>query len=136
MADKKMKKGFTLIEIVIVLAIAALIMVVVFLAVQGAQRAQRDNFRKDVVNRAAAAVQAYKGNNNGNNPTAPANIANYVPNSSSQGITIAFPAGNAAQTCPASASGSQNAWLTTAGGVVAVNVCLESSTAAYSRNSQ
>ena len=52
---KLSNKGFTLIEIVIVLAIAALIMVIVFLAVQGAQRSQRDtatknNATKNIVN--------------------------------------------------------------------------------------
>lgn len=83
----KMKKGFTLIEIVIVLAIAALIMVVVFLAVQGAQRGQRDQFRKDTANRVLAAVQSYKGNNSGAAPTAPADIRSYIGASASNTVT-------------------------------------------------
>lgn len=66
----QLKRGFTLIEIVIVLAIAALIMVTVFLAVQGAQRNQRDQVRKDVVNRAKAQLEQAKGNLNGAYPTA------------------------------------------------------------------
>ncbi|MEI7818960.1 MAG: type II secretion system protein, partial [bacterium] len=61
MEQSKLKKGFTLIEIVIVLAIAALIMVVVFVAVQGAQRSQRDQARKDIAGRTLAAVQSYRG---------------------------------------------------------------------------
>ncbi len=65
----KLKRGFTLIEIVIVLAIAALIMVVVFLAVQGAQRGQRDQQRKDLAARALSKFEEYKGNNNGSVPT-------------------------------------------------------------------
>lgn len=65
MPNKTNKKGFTLIEIVIVLAIAALIMVVVFLAVQGAQRGQRDQARKDTTNRVLSQVQSWSGNNGG-----------------------------------------------------------------------
>jgi|GEM_PF-6758730 len=72
----KNRKGFTLIEIVIVLAIAALIMVVVFIAVQGAQRGQRDQSRKDLANRAVAKTQEYRGNNNGTAPLA-AQLAAY-----------------------------------------------------------
>lgn len=74
----KVKKGFTLIEIVIVLAIAALIMVIVFIAVQGAQRSQRNTARKDVANRFKAAMVTARGNNNGN-AVNDATLANYVP---------------------------------------------------------
>ncbi len=59
------KKGFTLIEVVIVLAIAALIMVIVFLAVAGAQRARRDTVTKDAAARVIAAMEQYAGNNSG-----------------------------------------------------------------------
>lgn len=64
-AKKVLKKGFTLIEVVIVLAIAALIMVVVFLAVTGAQRAQRDQARKDYANAGLAKISEFRGNNGG-----------------------------------------------------------------------
>ncbi len=60
---KRKSKGFTLIEIVLVLAIAGLILVIVFLAVTGAQKAQRDNARKDYVNRLAAEVVEQYGDN-------------------------------------------------------------------------
>jgi prepilin-type N-terminal cleavage/methylation domain-containing protein len=63
------RKGFTLIEIVIVLAIAALIMVIVFLAVQGAQRSRRDTQTKNDVNRIIALAENYASANNGNYPT-------------------------------------------------------------------
>src|SRR5690242_10073014 len=66
----KKREGFTLIEIMIVLAIAGLIMVIVFLAVQGAQRSQRDRARQDMVNRAIASLNTYAGNNNGSFPSA------------------------------------------------------------------
>ncbi len=62
---KKQKKGFTLIEVVIVLAIAALILVIVFLAVQGAQKSQRDNASKQGASRAIAAAQNYLSDNGG-----------------------------------------------------------------------
>lgn len=60
---RKDKKGFTLIEVVIVLAIAALILVIVFLAVAGAQRSQRDNAAKAGASRAVAAAQNYLSDN-------------------------------------------------------------------------
>lgn len=75
------KKGFTLIEVVIVLAIAALIMVIVFLAVQGAQRAQRDNNLKSLAGRTLAAAEQYSSNNSNNYPTnatTPANFVTYI----------------------------------------------------------
>ncbi len=67
MLKKLMKenKGFTLIEIVLVLAIAGLILVVVFLAVGGAQRARRDTQRKEDVAKVVAQIESYAGNNNG-----------------------------------------------------------------------
>ena len=61
---RKDKKGFTLIEVVIVLAIAALILVIVFLAVQGAQKSQRDNANKQMAGRAIAAAQNFLSDNN------------------------------------------------------------------------
>ncbi len=56
-------KGFTLIEIVLVLAIAGLLLVVVFLAVAGAQKARRDNQRKNDLAQFVAAVGNYAANN-------------------------------------------------------------------------
>ncbi len=55
------KKGFTLIEIVIVLAIAALILAIVFLAVGGAQRSQRDQASKDAAGKVVAAFSSFLG---------------------------------------------------------------------------
>ncbi len=59
------KRGFTLIEIVLVLAIAALIMLIVFLAVGGAQRTRRDAARKNNAGRILSAMESYASNNNG-----------------------------------------------------------------------
>lgn len=64
------RKGFTLIEIVIVLAIAALIMVIVFVAVQGANRARRDTSRKNDANTVLAQAEQWASNNNGDYPAA------------------------------------------------------------------
>jgi prepilin-type N-terminal cleavage/methylation domain-containing protein len=64
------KSGFTLIEIVIVLAIAALIMVIVFVAVQGAQRSRRDTTARNAASQTLAAMEQYASNNSGAYPTA------------------------------------------------------------------
>jgi prepilin-type N-terminal cleavage/methylation domain-containing protein len=61
----KKEKGFTLIEIVLVLAIAGLLLVIVFLAVSGAQRNRRDTQRKTDLSRIAAQIEAFASNNNG-----------------------------------------------------------------------
>ncbi|MCL2174281.1 prepilin-type N-terminal cleavage/methylation domain-containing protein [Candidatus Saccharibacteria bacterium] len=61
---KSKQKGFTIIEVALVLAVAALIFLVVFLAVPALQRNQRnDAVRRDVAN-IVASVVAYTGNNN------------------------------------------------------------------------
>jgi prepilin-type N-terminal cleavage/methylation domain-containing protein len=57
--------GFTLIEIVLVLAIAGLILVAVFLALQGAQRTRRDHERKQDLAEVVAAVHLYAANHDG-----------------------------------------------------------------------
>lgn len=65
---EKKENGFTIIEVVLVLAIAALIMLLVFLALPALQRGQRDTQRKNDVGRLQAAVQNYKSRNNGRIP--------------------------------------------------------------------
>lgn len=66
--QKKKNSGFTIIEVMIVLAIAGLIMVIVFLAVPALQRNQRDNARQSIVNRLSAELTTYAGNNQGTYP--------------------------------------------------------------------
>ena len=61
----KKEKGFTLIEIVLVLAIAGLLLVIVFLAVSGAQKSRRDSQRKNDASGYAAAVEQYASNHAG-----------------------------------------------------------------------
>ena len=62
------EKGFTIIEVVLVLAIAGLIFLVVFLALPALQKSQRDNQRKNDVGRLVAAVGSAKANSNGKTP--------------------------------------------------------------------
>lgn len=62
---RKNREGFTIIEVLIVLAIAALIMLIVFLAVPALQRNSRNNGRRNDVSRIAAGVNDYIANNNG-----------------------------------------------------------------------
>lgn len=66
---KQNQKGFTLVEIVIVLAIAALILAAILIAVQGAQQSRRDAARRDAGGQIGALVEEYAGNHNGDYPT-------------------------------------------------------------------
>jgi prepilin-type N-terminal cleavage/methylation domain-containing protein len=67
---KQQDDGFTIIEVVLVLAIAALIMLMVFLALPALQRGQRDTTRKNDVSRVQSALNNYKSRNRGVLPTA------------------------------------------------------------------
>lgn len=58
-------RGFTIIEVMIVLSIAALIMLIVFLAVPALQRSARNNQRDADAAKIAAAVNECLSNNNG-----------------------------------------------------------------------
>ncbi|MDO8265632.1 MAG: prepilin-type N-terminal cleavage/methylation domain-containing protein [Candidatus Saccharibacteria bacterium] len=66
---KKGQKGFTIIEVMIVLAIAGLILVVVLVAVPQLQRNQRNEARKSILARINTEIANYSGNNNGSIPT-------------------------------------------------------------------
>ena len=59
---KRANAGFTIIEVVLVLAIAGLIFLVVFLALPNLQRSQRDAQRKSDVTRMIALLDTYHGN--------------------------------------------------------------------------
>ena len=68
--NTKSKKGFTIIEVVLVLAIAGLIFLMVFVALPALQRSQRDTQRRDDLARVATAVTQYQTNNGGKLPSA------------------------------------------------------------------
>lgn len=63
-------KGFTIIEVVLVLAIAGLIFLMVFIALPALQRGQRDTQRRDDLSRALSQITAYQTNNKGSLPSA------------------------------------------------------------------
>ena len=65
---KNKKYGFTIIEVVLVLAIAGLIFLMVFIALPALQRSQRNAGYKNNLSLVASAVQQYKSNNRGNLP--------------------------------------------------------------------
>lgn len=80
--QEKQQKGFTIIEVILVLAIAALIFLMVFIALPALQRGQRDTARKQDVGDVASAVTNYTGNNQGNFPTSGTAIMSYAKVSS------------------------------------------------------
>jgi prepilin-type N-terminal cleavage/methylation domain-containing protein len=66
----KRQEGFTIIEVLIVLAIAALILLIVFLAVPSLQRNARNTQRKSDVANLGSAIANFEGDNSGALPTA------------------------------------------------------------------
>lgn len=63
------RKGFTIIEVVLVLAIAALIILMVFIAWPALQRTQRDQARKSDVALIGSTISTFKSNNKGKLPS-------------------------------------------------------------------
>lgn len=68
--SKRSLGGFTIIEVMIVLAIAGLILAIVFIAVPQLQRNTRDNTRQNIVTRVKAEIETYASNNQGKYPYA------------------------------------------------------------------
>lgn len=67
--QKHKRSGFTIIEVMIVLAIAGLILAIVFLAVPALQRTSRNTQRKNDVSSLLSAVSNYEDNNAGGFPS-------------------------------------------------------------------
>ena len=84
----KNKKGFTIIEVVLVLAIAGLIFLMVFIALPALQRSQRNTRRRQDMARILSAFNDYQANNNGkmpgNSTEAAAFMNKYVGDSNSE----------------------------------------------------
>lgn len=74
------EKGFTIIEVVLVLAIAGLIFLMVFIALPALQRNQRDTQRKNDLSRIKTAVSNYQSSNKGAVPTNAATLATFRTN--------------------------------------------------------
>lgn len=68
-SQKARTGGFTIIEVVLVLAIAGLIFLMVFIALPALQASQRDTARKADVGSVASAITEYTGNNRGTFPS-------------------------------------------------------------------
>lgn len=89
--QKQHEKGFTIIEVVLVLAIAGLIFLMVFIALPALQRSQRDGARKQEVSKVLASITTYQGNNSGNSPSINEGFAGYIDgtyDSSAGAITL------------------------------------------------
>lgn len=79
--EQKSDQGFTIIEVMIVLAIAGLILLIVFLAIPALQRNSRNTQRKNDASKVASLISEYESNNNGSTPQGVAFVtptANYV----------------------------------------------------------
>lgn len=81
MSKQELKqKGFTIIEVVLVLAIAALIFLMVFIALPALQKSQRDTARKNDVSVIAGAVSSWQGNNRSGSFPTDTQIREYADN--------------------------------------------------------
>ncbi len=67
--NRRKAAGFTIIEVMIVLAIAGIIMAIVFLAIPAIQRSNRNTQRKSDATRLGGLVGEYGSNNGGKLPT-------------------------------------------------------------------
>lgn len=134
----KKEKGFTLIEIVLVLAIAGLILVIVFLAVSGAQKSRRDTQRKNDNARLLSQIESCASNNNGsyNTGTPACNTAaaytgtgSYAPNNFNDplsGTPYQVQTGSANPNCtPPTSAQAAAVIINVTGRVVTTTMCLE-----------
>ncbi|MEO8105379.1 MAG: prepilin-type N-terminal cleavage/methylation domain-containing protein [Candidatus Saccharibacteria bacterium] len=101
---KKDNKGFTIIEVLIVLAIAGLILLVVFLAVPALQRNARTTSKRSDISKALGAAAEFSSNNDGKVPKTAdiASIATLANLSSATTINALIPTTVATVVAPAS----------------------------------
>lgn len=98
------KDGFSIIEVVLVLAIAALIMLLVFLAWPALQRGQRDQARNSDVSLLASTIGTWKTNNKGKVPATASElttVTNDLSLSQYESSDISFNAGGSTTMGPA-----------------------------------
>ena len=97
---QKDQKGFTIIEVLIVLAIAGLIMLIVFIAVPQLQRNQRNSARNNDANLITSAISECLTNRNGVQTSCQAIGANAVtlPGNLNQVTTATYGAGTGSTT--------------------------------------
>ena len=101
------KTGFTIVEVLIVLAIAGLIMVVVFLAVPALQRSGRNNALSADANSVLTSVGNYSTNNGGTLPASLNGSATATPS----GGTVTVGASGTNQESPKVGSGTASVML-------------------------
>lgn len=123
MNKKDTKQGFTIIEVVLVLAIAGLIFLLVFVALPALQRSQRDTARKQDNSSIAAAVTTFESNNRGALPSA-AQIQSYATNLSDNTTSIVVSTNQKAQNVQPADGVAQVTWATTCGTVSTTNATL------------
>lgn len=75
---RKKTEGFTIIEVLIVLAIAGLIMLIVFLAIPQLRRNQQNSTMRNEASRLLSAVTEYESNANGQQVNTAARLATVV----------------------------------------------------------
>jgi len=88
MSTQQKTKGFTIIEVVLVLAIAGLIFLMVFIALPALQRSQRDSARKSELSTVLAAITTYQSNNRGEAPKADPAFGKYLDSKTPDEITL------------------------------------------------
>ena len=110
-------KGFTIIEVLIVLAIAGLIMLIVFLAVPALQRNQRNNARNTEGARISALVTECLANRNGLNAQCTSDAALGITPATANRELTAISYSNVQATAPSPAAS------TTTAGVWHQNIC-------------
>jgi prepilin-type N-terminal cleavage/methylation domain-containing protein len=103
----KENKGFTIIEVLIVLAIAGLIMAVVLIAVPGLQRSQANSAAKTDATHIATAVTTWSSNNSGATPAVIGDLYDIYQN---VGSLSKFTDGNASSTTTGNGSSTSPAW--------------------------
>lgn len=85
--NTRKQQGFTIIEVVLVLAIAGLIFLMVFIALPALQRSQRDTARRNDVSIVASAVNTWRSNNKGSLPASNANLQGNIESLSQYAVT-------------------------------------------------
>lgn len=139
------QSGFTLIEVVLVLAIGALIILMALLAFGGAQRGRRDTARTNAAGTLASALEQYAANNNGTYPADQAaldGIATSAMNDPKTGTKPTLSASAATTTVitysPGATCGADGKTFTagTASGAYAITYKQESGTTVACRSNQ
>ena len=84
--SQKTVAGFTIIEVVLVLAIAGLIFLMVFVALPALQRSQRDTQRRNDMSRVDTSLVQYQTNNSSAESDLPLGPSLYIPSTTSDKI--------------------------------------------------